>query len=169
MSAACFAEMSTDAATSSHKQEENKAIVDRWFTGFWGKHYDPAIVDELAVHDIFFNYSLHLPRVGRISLKTFMAVLRGAFPDFRYERTANLIADGDEVVVRWVCEGTHTGPAFYDLMMGALPEASGRKMRFTGMSVVRLEDGAITGEIGLADGVTALDQLGFIRVPVWPA
>jgi hypothetical protein len=62
-----------------------------------------------------------------------------------------------------VCEGTHTGPAFYDLVMGALPEASGRKMRFAGMSVIRLEDGAITGEIGLADGVTTLNQLGFIR------
>jgi hypothetical protein len=42
-------------------------------------------------------------------------------------------------------------------------------MSFTGMSVVRLEDGAITGETGLADGVTALNQLGFIRAPVWPA
>jgi predicted ester cyclase len=158
-----------DVPTSSPKEEENKAIVDRWFTSFWGKNYDPAIVDELAARQIFFKYSLHLPRVGRMPLKTFMADLREAFPDFICERTANLIADGDEVVVRWVCEGTHTGPAFYDLVMGALPEASGRKMRFTGMSVVRLEDGAITGETGLTDGVTALNQLGFIRVPVWPA
>jgi predicted ester cyclase len=101
--------------------------------------------------------------VGHLSLKTFMAVLRGAFPDFRCQRTANLIADGNEVVVRWVCEGTHTGPAYYYLIMGALPKASSRKMRFTGMSVVRLEDGAIAGDIGLADGVTALAQLGFIR------
>jgi predicted ester cyclase len=128
---------------------------------FLGKNYDPVIIDELAAR--YINYSLHLPRVGRMSLKTFMADLREAFPDFICERTANLIADGDEVVVRWVCEGTHTGPAFYDLVMGALPEASGRKMRFAGMSVIRLEDGAITGEIGLADGVTTLNQLGFIR------
>jgi predicted ester cyclase len=169
MSPVCLAEMSRDTPARFRKEEENKAIVDRWFTSFWGKNYDPAIVDKLAACRIFFNYSLHLPRVGRMPLKTFMVDLREAFPDFRCERTVSLIADGDEVVVRWVCEGTHTGPTFYDLVMGALPEASGRKMRFTGMSVVRLEDGAITEETGLSDGVTALNQLGFIRIPVWPA
>ena len=169
MSPVCLAEMAPDAPTRFHQEEENKAIVDRWFKSFWGQNYDPAIVDELAAGHVLFNYWLHLPRVGRMPLKSFMADLREAFPDFRCERTASLTADGDEVVVRWVCEGTHTGPTFYDLVMGALPEASGRKMRFTGMSVVRLENGAITGETGLADGVTALNQLGLIRVPVWPA
>jgi predicted ester cyclase len=162
-------ELAADAPTFSRKEEENKAIVDRWLTNFWGKNYNPAIVDELAACDIFFNHSLHTLRVGPVSLKTFMAELREAFPDLSVERTANLVAEGDTVMIRWVCEGTHTGPSFYDLVMGALPGASGRKMRFTGMSAIRLEAGRITEEIGLADGVTALNQLGFIRVPVWPA
>jgi hypothetical protein len=70
---------------------------------------------------------------------------------------------------RWMCAGTHAGPAFYDLVMGALPDASDRKMRFSGMSAIRLKAGKIVEEVGLADGVTALNQLGFIRVPVWPA
>jgi hypothetical protein len=70
---------------------------------------------------------------------------------------------------RWMCEGTHTGLAFYDLVMGALPDASHRKMRFSGMSAIRLKAGKITEEIGLADGVTALNQPRFIHVPVWPA
>jgi predicted ester cyclase len=161
--------MSTDAPTSSRTEEENKAIVDRWLTNFWGKNYDPAIVDELAARDIFFHHSLHIPRIGPVSLKTFMAELRGAFPDLSVERTANLVAEGDVVMIRWVCEGTHTEPSFYDLVMGALPDASGRKMRFTGMSATRIKAGKIIEEIGLADGVTALNQLGFIRVPVWPA
>ena len=98
-----------------------------------------------------------------------MPELREAFPDFSLERVADLVADGDVVMFRWICEGSHTGPAFYDLLMGALPDASGRKMRFTGMSAIRLEAGKIIEETGLADGVTALKQFGFIRVPVWPA
>ena len=53
--------------------------------------------------------------------------------------------------------------------MGVLPDASNRKMRFSGMSAIRLKAGKIIEEIGLADGVTALDQLGFIHVPVWLA
>ena len=38
-----------------------------------------------------------------------------------------------------------------------------RKMRFTGTTVLRLQDGKIAEEIGLDDGVTALRQLGLIR------
>jgi predicted ester cyclase len=98
-----------------------------------------------------------------------MPELREAFPDFSLERVADLVADGDAVMFRWMCEGTHTGPAFYDLPMGALPDTSGREMRFSGMSAIRLKAGKITDEIGLADGVAALDQLRFIRVPVWPS
>jgi hypothetical protein len=37
-------------------------------------------------------------------------------------------------------------------------------MRFTGTPVLRLEDGKIVEEIGLDDGVTALQQLGLIKV-----
>jgi SnoaL-like polyketide cyclase len=37
-------------------------------------------------------------------------------------------------------------------------------MHFTGTTVLRIEDGKIAEEIGLDDGVTALQQLGLIRV-----
>jgi hypothetical protein len=101
MSADRLTEMSTDGPTSSpRKEQENKAIVDRWLTNFWGKNYNPAIVDELAARDLFFNHSLHTPRVGPVPLKTFMAELREAFPDLCVERTANLIAEGDVVIIR---------------------------------------------------------------------
>jgi predicted ester cyclase len=162
-------ELQAGAPPSPRKEEENKAIVDRWLEDFWGEDYNPAIVDEFAASNIFFSYSLHMPRSGPVSLKTFMTDLREAFPDLSLERTADLVADGDVVMFRWMCEGTHTGPTYYDLVMGALPDASGREMRFSGMSAIRLKTGKITEEIGLADGVTALNQLRFIRVPVWPA
>jgi predicted ester cyclase len=66
-------------------------------------------------------------------------------------------------VGRWEGGGTHTGPAFSDFLMGSLPAATGRKMRFTGTTVLKLQDGRITEEIGLDDGVAALTQLGLIR------
>ena len=46
------------------RQDDNKAIVGRWFTHFWGKEYNPAIVDELAAPDMLLQYSLHAPRRG---------------------------------------------------------------------------------------------------------
>ena len=59
--------------------------------------------------------------------------------------------------------GTHTGPAFSDFLIGSLPAASGRKMRFTGTTVLRVENGKIAEEVGLDDGVTALQQLGLLK------
>ena len=41
------------------KQEDNKAVVGRWFTEFWGDTWNPKIVDELAAPDILLQYSLH--------------------------------------------------------------------------------------------------------------
>jgi predicted ester cyclase len=66
-------------------------------------------------------------------------------------------------VGRWYGGGTHTGPDFDDFLVGSLPAATGRKMRFPGTTVLRVENGRIAEEIGLDDGVTALRQLGLIR------
>ena len=41
--------------------EDNKAVVGRWFTEFWGKDFNPAVIDELTAPDIRFEYSLHAP------------------------------------------------------------------------------------------------------------
>jgi len=145
------------------RESENKAIVGRWFTGFWGKTFNPGIVDELAAPDMLLQYSLHEPRRGREDIKDFMAGFRDAFPDLNFWGAADLIAEGDFVVGRWEGGGTHTGPAFRDFLIGSLPSATGRKMHFTGTTVLRVKDGMITEEVGLDDGVTALQQLGLIR------
>ena len=144
-------------------EAENKAIVGRWFTGFWGENYNPRIVDELAAPDMLLQYSLHAPRRGRADIKTFMSGFREAFPDLNFWGTADLIAEGNYVVGRWEGGGTHTGPAFNDFLIGSLPAATGRKMRFTGTTVLRIEDGKIAEEVGLDDGVAALQQLDLIR------
>jgi predicted ester cyclase len=145
------------------KLESNKAIVARWFTEFWGKSCNLSVVDELAAPDMLLQYSLHAPRRGREDIKAFMSGFRAAFPDLEFWGTGELIAEGDHVVGRWEGGGTHTGPAFADFLLGSLPAATGRAMRFTGTTVLRLENGKIAEEIGLDDGVTALRQLGLIR------
>lgn len=145
------------------KESENKAIVGRWFTEFWGETYNPGVVDELAAPDMLLQYSLHEPRRGHQDIKAFMSAFREAFPDLNFWGTADLIAEGDYVVGRWEGGGTHSGPAFSDFLVGSLPAATGRTMRFTGTTVLKIENGKIVEEIGLDDGVTALQQLGLIR------
>jgi predicted ester cyclase len=143
--------------------ENNKEIVGRWFKEFWGNPWNPRIVDELAAPDILLQYSLHAPRRGRDDVKAFMTAFRDAFPDLNFWGAADLIAEGDYVVGRWEGGGTHTGPAFDDFIIGALPARSGRKMRFTGTTVLRVTGGRIAEEIGLDDGATALQQLGILK------
>jgi predicted ester cyclase len=145
------------------KQDDNKAIVGRWFTEFWGKKFNLAVVDEIASPDMLLKYSLHEPRRGRHDIKAFMTGFRAAFPDLNFWGTADLIAEGDYVVGQWEGGGTHTGAAFEDFLIGALPAASGRKMHFTGTTVLKVNNGKIAEEIGLDDGVTALTQLGLIK------
>jgi predicted ester cyclase len=145
------------------KQEDNKAVVVRWFTDFWGETCDLSVVDDIAAPDMLLKYSLHEPRSGRGDIKAFMTDFRAAFPDLNFWATADLIAEGDYVVGQWEGGGTHTGPAFGDFLAGSLPAATGRTMRFTGTTVLKVVDGRIVEEIGLDDGVAALTQLGLIK------
>jgi predicted ester cyclase len=145
------------------KQEDNKAVVVRWFTHFWGETCNLSVVDDIAAQDMLLKYSLHEPRRGRDDIKAFMTDFRAAFPDLNFWATADLIAEGDYVVGQWEGGGMHTGPAFGDFLAGSLPAATGRTMRFTGTTVLKVVDGRIVEEIGLDDGVAALTQLGLIK------
>lgn len=96
------------------KEQENKAIVTRWFEHFWGKAGNVAIVDELGTPDVLVHYPMHGPRRGREAVKRMMTEFRAAFPDLNFWAVGDLIAEGDYVVGRWDGGGTHTGPAFSD-------------------------------------------------------
>ena len=145
------------------KELDNKAVVGRWFTEFWGKSVNLGVIDEIAAPDMLLKYSLHEARRGRDDIKAFMTDFRTAFPDLNFWGTADLIAEGDYVVGQWEGGGTHTGAAFDDFLVGGLPAATGRKMHFTGITVLKVIDGKIVQETGLDDGVTALTQLGLIK------
>src|SRR6266404_4537173 len=145
------------------KQDDNKAVVGRWFTEFWGKTCNLGVVDAIAAPDMLLKYSLHEPRRGHHDIKSFMTGFRAAFPDLNFWGTADLIAEGDYVVGQWEGGGSHTGPAFNDFLIGGLLAATGRKMHFTGTTVLKVLDGKIVEEIGLDDGVTALTQLELVK------
>src|SRR5260370_30041578 len=136
-------------------ESENEIIAGRWFTDFWGKTCNLGIIDELAAPDMLLQYSLHEPRRGHADIKPFMTGLREAFPDLAFASTADLIAEGDYVVSRWAGGGTHIGLAFSDFLVGSLPAATGRKMRFTGTTVLRI------GEIESAEG-SGLDYVSTV-------
>jgi steroid delta-isomerase-like uncharacterized protein len=145
--------------------QDNKAIVAIWISAVWGNPWNSRIINELATADILFDHPLHEIKRGRASLTRFMTDYRAAFPDLAFQMVGQLVAEGNAVVARWEGGGTHTGPAFSDFRMGSLPSASGRKMKFAGVSDFRLEQGRIAEERGQIDALTAMMQLGLIRLP----
>jgi hypothetical protein len=76
------------------REQDNKAIVGRWFDGFWGNPWNPQIIDELAAPDMLLQYSLHATRRGRDDVRNFMMDFRAAFPDLKFWGAADLIAEG---------------------------------------------------------------------------
>lgn len=145
------------------REEYNKIIVARWFTEFWGEKFNPAIVARLAAPDIRMVPSLHRTRAGRLDVTMFMSEYRAAFPDFCIRPVRDLIAEGDQVVVRWEGGGTHTGKTMGDFATRILRDGSGRRLSISGTTILTVNNGSIDREQILFDGVAAMQQLGLMR------
>lgn len=118
--------MTLGAATS------NSELVRRWFNEVWGQQRLETI-DELMCESSV-CYAEQGPIVGpeAFKLQVFYP-LTSAFPDLRI-RIDDVLEAGNNVVVRWSVEATHSGDAL------GFP-ATGRAVTFTGVTWVRLENG----------------------------
>jgi hypothetical protein len=67
-------------AMTMSREQDNKALIGRWFEGFWSNPWNPQIIDELAAPNMLLQYSLHAPRRGREDVRNFMMGFRAAFP-----------------------------------------------------------------------------------------
>ncbi|MFC6704630.1 ester cyclase [Flexivirga alba] len=108
-------------------QDDNKAVVGRWFTEFWGTDFKAGAIDELAAPDIRFEYSLHQPLRGRDQVRDFATMFRAAFPDLGFEGTADLIAEGDYVVGQWIGGGPTPVPRSMNCRSGNCPPGPARR------------------------------------------
>jgi steroid delta-isomerase-like uncharacterized protein len=82
---------------------------------------------------------------------------QAAFPDWRLV-IEDLIAAGDQVVVRWTGRGTHRGT-----YRGVAP--TGKSVTNRGITIWRLADGKIVERWSAADALGLLQQLGAVSVP----
>ena len=109
------------------------------------------------------NYEDHDPSTpdfgrGPDSEKKRVSLYRTAFPDLHLT-IQDLIAEGESVMVRWSCRGTHKG----DLNGIA---ATNKQFTITGISVVRVSNGKITEAFVNWDALGLMQQLGVVAQPV---
>jgi steroid delta-isomerase-like uncharacterized protein len=134
---------------------ENKALVRRWFEEVWNKG-DASAIDRLfAANGIV--HGLGEERKGPAGFKPFHAAYRDAFPDVRLD-LEDLIAEDDKVAFRWTGTATHQGSG-----LGFPP--TGKKVRFTGMGIVRVQDGKLVEGWNNFDQFGLLQQLGIVNAP----
>jgi steroid delta-isomerase-like uncharacterized protein len=134
--------------------ENNKAIVRRLVEEVWNKG-NLLLVDELFTP----NYEHHdasTPDFGRgpESEKKRVTLYRTAFPDVRLT-IEDIIAEGEIVMTRWSCRGTHKGD-----LSGIAP--TGKQFTISGITVGRLTNGKIAESYVSWDALGLMQQLGVV-------
>ena len=132
---------------------ENKEIVRRHTQEYWNEgRLDLA--SELHAPDLVFHDPTSGVLHGSEAYDQFVTMFRTAFPDMQFT-TEDLIAEGDKVVGRWSCVGTHQGE-----LMGIPP--TGKQIKTTGIDIFRLSGGKIVEEWVEWTTLGMLQQLGVI-------
>jgi steroid delta-isomerase-like uncharacterized protein len=140
--------------------EDNKATIRRIIEEGWNQG-KIAVFDELCVSD-WIHHDPTQPHVRiREDFKRNVTERRRAFPDLHF-RMEDMIAEGDQVVVRWMWHGTHTGDFVTPTIH--LP-ATGKQVTVTGITIFRFADGKVVETWNQSDRLGMYQQLGLIPLP----
>jgi steroid delta-isomerase-like uncharacterized protein len=148
--------MKMTSIEQSSKTEKNKALLRRWFDEVWNKGRADAIDEMLAADAIVHGLSddPENPLKGPSGFKPFHEIFRGAFPDVEVV-VEDTIAEGDKVVARCSVRAKHSGNH-----LGIA--ASNAAVSFTGISIVRINDGKIVEAWNNFDFMKMNKQIGAI-------
>ena len=110
------------------------------------------MADEIISPEIAFRGSLAVMVNGLDGFKSYVTLVRSAFPDF-HNTMEEMIAEGDRVAARLTYRGTHRGELF-----GIAP--TGRKVSYAGAAIFRIRSGKIVHGWVLGDTTGLRGQLG---------
>jgi predicted ester cyclase len=133
--------------------EENKVIANRWTEEIWNQA-NMAAIDELCTPHFTFNYAPPGMPPNRESYKKTVAMFHNAFHNMHLTNEL-VIAEGNNVAVRWSGRSTHKGE-----FMGVAP--TGKEVTMTGNSLARIEAGKFVEEWTEMDMVGMMQQIGAI-------
>jgi predicted ester cyclase len=129
---------------------ENKALVRRFLDEVWNKG-NLTVADEIF-HPKATSPSAPLLPTGAEGVKILANMFRNAMPDYHLE-IIDLLADGQQVLVRFTQTGTHQG----DLM--GIP-ASGKKATWGEVGILRFAGGQVVESWYNVDMLGLMQQLG---------
>lgn len=137
--------------------EENNTIAKKFFHEAWNNG-NFAIVEELTTPETIDHSTLHgHAERGTESFRQIISMFRAGFPNIHLTINDAIYA-GDKVVHRWTLTGTHNQE-----FMG-IP-ATGKSVEFTGVTIVRMEEGKLAERWSNIDMLRLLQQLGAVPPP----
>jgi len=139
------------AERTSQDEVRTAKMVEMWNTG------NVALLDELCSPDYVRHYvDIYEDIVGIDAFKEWVTRTRTMYPDFHVVIDEEIGAI-NKVIYRWTATGTNTGP-------GDFPP-TGKKVKFSGSSIVNIANGKVTEEWVYSNNAALLQQLGYRTSP----
>jgi predicted ester cyclase len=140
--------------TEAYAENRNKEVVRRIFEDSINLgRLD--LLNQLIADDYVGQVSG--PPSGRAEFTATVEALREGFPDIQYE-LENLVAEGDEVAVRWRWSGTHR--ATFHGPGGAVLPPTGKAVANDGMAIFEVKEGKAVRSWVLTDRLGFLQAVG---------
>ena len=136
--------------------EANKALVQRWFDEVWNKGRAEAIEEMFDEYGIAHGLSDDPanPIRGPRDFRPFHTLFREAFPKMMIV-VEDMVAEGDKVAARCSVRAKHEGE-----FLGR--SATDSPVEFTGIAIVRIDNGKIVEAWNNFDFMTLHKQVGLI-------
>jgi steroid delta-isomerase-like uncharacterized protein len=137
---------------------DNISLMKRWYREVWREGNDETI-HELLAPDAALRGQIG-PDVeirGPEGFLAFAERIRSTFPDTEIT-VEDAFGVDDKVVARWVATGTHTGSG-----LGVAP--TGKRIRISGITIARFENGKIVQGWDNWDRLGMLEQIGVYSAP----
>ena len=132
---------------------DNKALVQRFFEEVINQRNVAALDQFVSPNAVNHIVPSGLPQEPN----QFLTLHLNAFPDVK-ATVEDLLADGDKVVALVSYHGTHQG-AFRSI------SPTGKPITVMGINIFRIVTGKMVEHWGLADRLSALQQLGVVPPP----
>jgi predicted ester cyclase len=133
--------------------DDNKALVQRFYDEVINQKNLAALDQFVAPNAVNHTVPAGLPQ----GPSQFLSMHLTAFPDVQ-ATVEDLLADGDKVVALVSYRGTHQA-AFRAV------SPTGKQITIMGINIFRIVNGQMVEHWGLADRLSALQQLGVVPAP----
>ena len=116
-----------------------------------------ALIDEMVSDDLVDHDPMPGQSPSKDGVSFFVKTMRAAFPDLQATIMEPALVDGNLEARYVVLTGTHQG----DLM--GVP-ATGRKVEFSGIDIIRVENGKVVEHWGATDTMALMQQIGAVQM-----